>query len=369
MKKKTSIIYKKGFWEVLKLLKRIKMIVITKNMLYSAIIIFITLVFSITSAVMVVKNKSIQAFASYEPIFESEITGIAYKNNTEKNTSKLHKKIIEDFFFLNGYDNDTNYINNEEEFSKDMITSEVKKVIKGMEISNTTDYQVNPNDYIDQKLSFLLDNHGPQVLIIHTHTTESYSNESYFKNAPDRDLDETKNIVAVGAAMAEIFEKNGVLVYHDKTVHDYPSYNGAYQRAATTIRNDLEAYHGIKVVLDIHRDGITKEDGTKVKLLTDINGVPTAQVMLVVGTNTNLPHDNWQENFKFASKIQAKAIEMYPTLMRQINLRKERFNEQMTTGSLIVEVGTNGNTLEEAIEGGRDIAEVISMVLKETKDD
>ena len=347
------------------------MIVITKNMLYSALVLILAGFFSVISIITVSKNKSMQAFADYKPIFESEITGIGKKDTQQvkKNTKAIYKNIIKHFFLLNDEDKDKNYINDEEELSKDMVTSEVKKVIKGLEISNATDFQVNPNDYLAQKLCFSLDNQGPQILIVHTHTTEGYSTESYLKNAPDRNLDETKNVVEVGEIMANVFEKNGISVYHDKTVHDYPSYNGAYQRAATTIRNDLEAYHGIKVVLDIHRDGITKEDGTKVKLLTSINGVPTAQVMLVVGTNTNLPHDNWQENFKFASKIQAKAIEMYPSLMRQINLRKERFNEQMTTGSLIVEVGTNGNTLSEAIEGGRNIAEVISTVLKEDKND
>ena len=355
------------------MLKRIKMVVITKNMLYSVFAVFLAGIFSILSIISVSKNKNIQAFADYKPILESEFTGIGDKK-TEKSSKKtevsqMYKRIMKYFFFLEEQDGEENYINDEDGLSGDMITSEVRKVTKGMEISNATDFQVNPNDYINQKLSFSLDSQGPQILIIHTHTTESYSAESYLRDAPDRDLDESKNIVAVGNIIAETFEKNGILVYHDKTVHDYPSYNGAYQRAATTIRNDLEAYHGIKVVLDIHRDGITKEDGTKVKLLTNINGKDTAQVMLVVGTNTNLQHDNWQENFKFASKIQAKAQDMYPTLMRQINLRKERFNEQMTKGSLIVEVGTNGNTLSEALEGGRDIDEVISAVLKDEKND
>ncbi len=347
------------------------MIVITKNMLYSALLLCVAGIFSVISILTVSKNKSMQAFSEYKPIFQSELTGIGEENTkqTKKSRNTVYKNIIKQFFLLDDTGEDKNYINDEEELSENMITSEVKKVVKGLEISNATDFKVNPNDYIAQKLCFSLDNQGPQVLIIHTHTTESYSTDSYTRGAPDRNLDETKNIVQVGEMMASVFEKNGISVYHDRTVHDYPSYNGAYQRAATTIRNDLEAYHGIKVVLDVHRDGITKEDGTKVKLLTNINGIPTAQVMLVVGTNANLPHDNWQENFKFASKIQAKAIEMYPTLMRQINLRKERFNEQMTTGSLIIEVGTNGNTLSEAIEGGRDIAEVISVVLKENKND
>ena len=163
--------------------------------------------------------------------------------------------------------------------------------------------------------------------------------------------------------MAEVFESHGIKGYHDKTVHDYPSYNGAYQRAAQTISANLQKNKGINVVLDVHRDGITKADGTKVKLVADVNGEDTAQVMLVVGSSQNLQHDNWQENFCFASHIQAKAIELFPSLMRPVDLRQERFNQQLTAGSLIVEVGTNGNTLDEAIRGGRDIAEAISQVL------
>ena len=351
-----------------KLIKRVKMIVITKNKLYSIIIFVAMIVFCGISLTFLSHEKSITAFADYKPILRSQIAGVGEK--PKKNRGLLPKKIIKYFFLIEDDDLiEQNYFNDEESLKEDLISSEVKRVIKGLEISNATDISINPNDYVREKLGFSLDKQGVQVLIMHTHTTESYSEDSYLKNSSDRNLDEAKNIVAVGNAMTEIFEKNGIEVYHDKTVHDYPSYNGAYQRAATTIRNDLEAYNGIKVVLDVHRDGITKDDGTKVKLLTDINGKKTAQVMLVVGTNTNLPHDNWQENFKFAVKIQAKAIEMYPTLMRQINVRKERFNEQMTTGSLIIEVGTNGNTLEEALEGGKDIAEVISRVLKDTQND
>lgn len=352
------------------LIKRIKMIVITKNKLYSIILLIIVIISSIISLLYLSHGKSITAFADYKPILDSQIAGIGEKTGKTKKSSSLSKKIVKYFFFIEDEDfTEQNYFNDEESLKEELITSEVKRVIKGLELSNATEININPNDFLEQKLSFSLDKQGPQVLIMHTHTTESYSEETYLKNSSDRNLDESKNIVAVGNIMAEIFEKNGIAVYHDKTVHDYPSYNGAYQRAATTIRNDLEAYHGIKVVLDVHRDGITKDDGTKVKLLTEINGKKTAQVMLVVGTNTNLPHDNWQENFKFAVKIQAKAIEMYPTLMRQINVRKERFNEQMTNGSLIVEVGTNGNTLDEALEGGKDIAEVISSVLKDTQND
>ncbi len=342
--------------------KRIKMIVITKKMIYWAIAAIATVTFAIVYFAFRMPKKDLAVFSDYKPILESEITGIGGKNTKKKYDFKnVYENIIKNFFLIGEVEFEENYINDEEGFEKNTKEPEVKKIVKGLELGNNTDIKVNPADFLERKLAFSLDNQGPQILIMHTHTTESYDS-AY--NSSDRDLDESKNIVAVGKEMAEVFEKNGISVYHDKTVHDYPSYNGAYQRAAVTIRNDLESYNGIKVVLDVHRDAIIKEDGTKVKLLTNINGKATAQAMIVVGTNTNLTHDNWEENFTFAVKIQAKAIEMYPTLMRQINLRKERFNEQMTTGSLIIEIGTNGNTLEEALESGKDVAEVISEVLK-----
>ena len=344
--------------------KKIKMIVITKKMIFSALAIFIAGALGVISLNFFLNRRDLAVFADYKPIIDSQITGIGAKKAEKMLSFKnVYKNIIKSFFILKEVEIEYSCINDEEDLTENVEEAEVKRIIKGLELSNNTDFQIDPNDFADKKLSFSLDEQGPQILIIHTHTTESYNN---VYNSSDRDLDESKNVVAVGDTMAEIFEKNGIPVYHDKTVHDYPSYNGAYQRAAITIRNDLEAYPSIKVVLDIHRDGITKEDGTKVKLLTSIDGKDTAQAMLVVGTNTNLTHENWQENFKFAVKIQAKAIEMYPTLMRQINLRKERFNEQMTTGSLIIEIGTNGNTLPEALESGKDVAEVISAVLKES---
>lgn len=241
-------------------------------------------------------------------------------------------------------------------------------ISKGMTISNATSYDVNAETLSAEPPDFALDNNGVQVLIVHTHTTESYTAEgknTYTENDSDRSTDDTKNIVVVGNKICEVLNNAGIKTIHDTTVHDYPSYNGAYGRALATIKKNIEQNPSIKVVLDVHRDGLIRADGTKLKVTADINGVQTAQVMLVVGTNaTGLQHDNWQSNMKFASKIQKKAIELYPDLMRPINLREERFNQHMTGGSLILEVGSNGNTLDEAVCGGEYIANVISEVLK-----
>lgn len=234
-----------------------------------------------------------------------------------------------------------------------------------MSVSNQTSISVDPNVLASEELCFGIDNNGPQILIFHTHTTESFTDsDTSYLNSSDRNLDEEKNISAVGDAMAEVFENAGIEVIHDKTVHDYPSFNGAYTRSLATVRANLDKNPGIKVVLDIHRDGITREDGTKVKVAADINGEKTAQCLFVVGSNANLTHDNWRENMKLACKIQRLANEMYPGLMRPIILREERFNQQVSTGALIIEIGSNGNTLDEALRGGRLMADVIAKLLK-----
>ena len=349
------------------MIKGTRMIVITRRKITLTAYLAALLCTCMISLYFVSEGDCITAFSGYKSIIDSQIVPKTVKREPKEQKSS-YSKILENFLLLK----------NEEEIAKPTPTpipvetptpevvmqAETVKIDKGMKVSNATEYSVDAAYSATQPLSFSLDQNGAQVLIMHTHTTESVAEENYIQGAPDRNLDETKNISAVGAAMARVFAENGVLAIHDKTVHDYPSYNGAYQSAAATINKNLKENPGIKVVLDVHRDGITREDGTKVKLATEIDGKSCAQIMLVVGTNVNLEHNNWQENFKFASKIQAKAIEMFPSMMRPIDLRQERFNEQLTLGSLIVEVGSNGNTMEEAIRGGENIAKVICEVLK-----
>lgn len=351
-----------------RLIKCTKMIVVTKNKIIAALGLFLLLSVSVTALLLFPNGKSITAFSPYRDIIDHELVP-SPRIREEDEKRSVSDKILKLFFVLGDAEKEENEKQPETEnvaatpTPEPMLKSESLTVSNGMTVSNATSYNVNPQEFAAQPLSFALGDTGAEVLIMHTHTTESFSEETYVKGAPDRNLDETKNITAVGAAMAEVFRKNGIGVIHDKTVHDYPSYNGAYQKAAATINKNLAENKGIKVVLDVHRDGITRQDGTKVKMVADIDGKNTAQVMLVVGTDVNLSHPNWRENFRLASKIQAKALEMYPPLMRRIDLRQERFNEQLTTGSLIVEVGSNGNTMEEAIRGGEAVAEAICRVL------
>lgn len=336
--------------------KRTRMIILTKANIIKNITLFSIISICIILLFAVSKKETIMVFSNYEKILDREIL-----NNQESYDygTKLLKHIYK--FDIVSTPSPEPSPKAEPTEPPMLIESEELKIDKGLEINNGTNYQINIDEYINKPLDL---KGNANILIVHTHTTESFSKVQYTRDSPDRNLDENYNMIAVGKAMNEVFQKNEINSFHDTTVHDYPSYNKSYQKACATIEKNLKNNPSINIVLDIHRDGITRDDGTKVKLVTDIGGVDTAQIMLVVGTNTNLQHDNWQENLAFAAQIQAKAVAMYPGLMRPIDLRKERFNQQLTDGSIIIEVGANGNTLEEAINGGKAIAEVISELIR-----
>ncbi len=235
-------------------------------------------------------------------------------------------------------------------------------------IRNETNFGINVEEFLRDSLNLNMKGNDPKVLIVHTHTTESYSPEgasTYTAGKSDRSLDESQNMIAVGEAVCAVFNKNGIKAIHDKTVHDHPSFNGSYASSLKTIEGYLAKYPSICIVLDLHRDAFVYENGSKAKFVTNIDGKDAAQLMLVVGTNGGgLDHENWRENMKLALKLQNHIIKKYPSLMRGVNLRKERFNGHATPGSMIIEVGSSGNTLSEAIRGAVLGAEEIADFLK-----
>ncbi|MDP4117628.1 MAG: stage II sporulation protein P, partial [Bacillota bacterium] len=134
------------------------------------------------------------------------------------------------------------------------------------------------------------------------------------------------------------------------------------------IKAMLKKYPSISVVIDLHRDAINSNSGEKIKLTGDVNGEKAAQIMLVVGTDEcGFSHPHWRDNLKFATMLQSNLIECSPSLARPIDLRTSRFNQQFTRGSLIVEVGTNGNTLDEALVSAKYLANALNATIKEIK--
>ncbi len=207
----------------------------------------------------------------------------------------------------------------------------------------------------------------PLVLIVHTHTSEAYTPEAGWEYTPTdayRTSDANYNVVRVGEALAQELEQCGIGVIHDTTVNDNPEYQGAYERSFDCIQAQLAAHPSIQIVLDIHRDALEDSEGNALPKLTQIEGADCAQLMLVVGTDEGgLYHPNWKENLSFALKLQALLNRTTPTLCRDISLRKERFNQQFTPCSLLVEVGATGNTLAQALPSARYLARALAQLI------
>ena len=165
-----------------------------------------------------------------------------------------------------------------------------------------------------------------------------------------------------------MLEENGVRVYHDTTINDNPSYSGSYNKSAKAIERHIKKDPSIKIVLDVHRDAVEGKSGEKVKYAANISGENAAKIMFVVGSDqSGLSHDNWEDNLRFATQLQSHTEAIYPELCRPLNFRSQRFNQQLAPAGIIVEVGTNGNTLDEAILGARCFAIALCDFIKETK--
>lgn len=208
---------------------------------------------------------------------------------------------------------------------------------------------------------------GPEILIVHTHATEAYTQtdqDGYSQSDSYRTTDDSHNVLRVGDEIAAAFAQAGLNVLHDRTLHDYPNYNGAYTRSRQTVEEYLEAYPSISIVLDVHRDAMGDSD-TIYKTVADPNSLPgCAQVMLVVGTDQNgANHPNWRNNLSLAIALERAMNQEAPTLARPINLRTSAFNQQLSPGSLLVEVGTHGNTLQESIAAARRFAQISAPVI------
>ena len=202
------------------------------------------------------------------------------------------------------------------------------------------------------------------MLILHTHTTESYTQqgEPYVEVSDYRTLDEDYNMLSIGDRMAEILEENGIPVIHDRDVHDYPSYNGSYVHARKTIGEILAANPSVRLVLDLHRDASGTPD-KQMRTEVWIDGQPSAQLMLVVGTGSGgQTHENWEQNLSLGLKLHVLLERQNPGIMRPLSLRSQRFNQDLCPGALLVEVGAAGNTHPEALRAAEQLAQAIVLL-------
>ena len=205
------------------------------------------------------------------------------------------------------------------------------------------------------------------MLILHTHGTESYEKtEDYTESSAFRTRDGDYNVVSVGEALAQALEAGGIKVVHDKTLYDYPSYNSSYSNARKGIKKALEENPSISMVLDLHRDAVEK-NGEQMRFVVDREDGTVARMMLVVGTDAGgLKHPDWPENMSLAVKLHARLEQLCPGICRPISFRKQRFNQDLSPGALIVEVGSTGTTRQEALAAAELLAEAVLDLAKGT---
>ncbi len=232
-------------------------------------------------------------------------------------------------------------------------------------INNETAYSLNAAALLDGKKAFEC---KPKVLIVHTHSTETYQPSEAFNfrhTTADRTTDTSYNTVRVGSELKKELEAHGIETIHITDLFDYPEYNNSYARSCKAVESALKKDDEIQIVIDLHRDAIVTAEKQKTKITSVINGEKVAQVMLVVGTDElGLKHDNWRTNLKFAVNLQRELLKISESFPRPINLRTSRFNGHTAPGALIVEVGATGNTLDEAIGSVKYLAKAIAKTIK-----
>lgn len=213
-----------------------------------------------------------------------------------------------------------------------------------------------------------VDSDEPQVLILHTHATETYQTWPDLIYDPDftaRTQNTALNMCAVGEKMTQVLNEAGINTLHDTTLHDSPSYTESYDRSYATTQAYLEKYPSIKVVLDVHRDAIEDSDGTRVKPLCTINREDTAQVMIIAGCDngSSIRLPNWRLNLRFAAAWEEAMESRTPGLTRPVMCAYRYYNQDLTTGSLLIEIGGHANTVTEAIRAGQYAAEALAVLL------
>lgn len=221
-------------------------------------------------------------------------------------------------------------------------------------------YAANKNpdlaSLLTKPLTWELYGEAPTVLILHTHATESYTRqgEDYVESSSWRTLSEEYNMLSIGAEVVEVLAEAGISAIQDRELHDYPSYNGSYVDARKSIQAYLEEYPTIQLVLDLHRDASGGENG-QLRTLTQIQGEDSAQLMVVLGTN----YKTYEDNLSLGMKLHVLLARQDPGLMRPLQLRSQRFNQDLCPGALLIEVGAAGNSHREALLAAKQLANAV----------
>ena len=306
------------------------------------------------------EKSSLSIFNLFDNILSKEISFFAYVDNisNQKSESNLNgnKKNEDEIKYANSKDAKTEVI--EENNKKDTYN----KIYNGVKIKNESKYKLTEED-LKPDIDF---KNKEDIVIYHTHTCESYTKTekyTYKSSGNFRTTDLNYSVARVGEELKKYLDKYDFNVIHNKTYHDYPKYNGSYTRSLETIEKILKTSKA-SLVIDLHRDALGSN--SKYAPSVKINGEEAAQLMFVIGTDGGgLKHDKWKKNLKLAIKIQEKANEMYPGLFKPIIVRNSRYNQHVSEGACIIEVGATGNTLEQCLVSMKYLSSVIFEVMKE----
>lgn len=225
-----------------------------------------------------------------------------------------------------------------------------------VELRNTSDKSADISAALLEDLTWDLYEAQPTVLIVHSHGSESYQKtEDYTESANFRTLNTNYNMISVGEHLAQELQAAGIRVIHDRTMYDVPSYNEAYVQARAGILDHLEKNPSICLVLDLHRDAATDANGNQIGYTISTADGDSAKLMMVLGTN----HDGWQDNLSLATKLHVQLEKQVPGICRPINVRAQRYNQDLCSCSVLVEVGATGNSRQEALLAAKHLANAI----------
>lgn len=249
------------------------------------------------------------------------------------------------------------------------ISKGATHIFENVRVRNTTETKtLNIEKVLSEPLELEIDKSKPAVLIFHSHTSEGYEmieRDWYAEDYVPRSNDESINIVRVGTEIADYLRSMGYNVIHDKTIHD-DKYSDSYPNSRKTVAKHLEEHPEIQIVLDIHRDSISLDNGTKIKPLNTINGKKAAQLMIVTGAEEGDVEDfpDWEYNLRFALNLQKECETLSEGLMRPVLFSQRKYNMDMTRFSLLIEMGSEANTLEEACYSARLFAAALGSLME-----
>ena len=299
------------------------------------------------------ENKDINIPKSIKYAFTSELEVLS-STKKENMIEKTTNEITEEDIKIDKIDENANVT----EVQNSGVNPRSTDEFMGVKINNSTDYTLT-----EDILTPNIDINKNKVVIYHTHTCESYTqteSNHYEESGSFRTIDLNYSVARVGDELMNQLMTYGCNVVHDKTYHDYPSYNGSYSRSLVTAQNILNTNEDADIVIDLHRDAIADETyAPKVKIGDEY----VSQLMFVMGTDgANTEHNNWKENLQFAIKVQQTANEMYPGLFKPIILRNSEYNQHVSKAACIIEVGATGNTLEESMGAMKYLAKILESI-------